>query len=1561
MDPHCFSRGPFRFMLPLVLVASLLGACTVESSGGSRGARSNSPAVTLTFEAQANVLSIPEDSAAGASAGELKATVDSEDGKVSFSIAKNDWFELDEATVKLKGDTSLDYETTPSHKIVVTAEAKDAGKITLTLLVTVTNVHESVITFAPDAQSLNIPEDASPGDAVGTLTASTDGPGSVSFSLAENDRFELDGATVKLKSDASLDHETATSHQIVITAHAEDAVNIPLNLLVTVTNVLESTITFAAAAQSLSIAEDASAGDSAGTLLASTDGPDSVSFGLAENDRFELDGAAVKLKSGAGLDHETATSHQIVITAQAKDADDVTHAISVAVIEVFEHTITFAAAAQSLSIAENASPGDSAGTLLASTDGPDSVSFSLAENDRFELDGAAVKLKSGASLDFEVATSHQIVVTAEAADAAGVTHALLVIVTNVIDSTITFAAAAQGLSIAENASPGDSAGTLVASTDGPGTVSFSMAAHALFELGGAIVKLKSGALLDFEVATSHQIVITAHAKDADDVTHAISVAIIEVFANTITFAAAAQSLSIAETAPPGYSAGTLVASTDGPGAVSLSIVDNDWFELDGAVVKLKSDATLDFEVATSHQIVIIARAEEAADVTRTLSVAVIAVPNKTIAFAAAAQSLSIPEAASPGDSAGTLVANVDGPVAVSFSIAENSRFELDGAAVRLKDGATLDYEVATSHSITVTARVMRFPDVTRTLPVAVTPSVQDGSASNPYRVNTHSKLKSMSSGFVNRYVATHCAAINKLSGSTCRGRRLDMATTLRSHYVVTANINAASTSSIAGFPPIGRCKENDCSDPNRREAFTGQFDGQGFTISGLAIDLSDTNGVGIFAVLGEGGIITDLVLKGGRVLGNKQVGALVGYNDGGTITDIISSNAARGQGEVGGLVGYNEGGTVGRSETSAITAGRSSSSRENIGGLVGVNHGGTVHHSVALGPVQGDRNLGGLVGYNRGADSTITNSEASGRVLALKHDKQAIGGLVGKNEGTISDSVASGDVSGNTEVGGLVGSTSGSVRGSEASGRVLADGDQAGGLIGFNSDGEISDSVASGNVVGNTEVGGLVGSTSGSVRGSEASGRVVADGNQAGGLIGHNSDGEISNSRALGNVKGTEYVGGLIGFNSHGEISDSRALGNARGTEYVGGLIGHNNGKISDSRALGNARGTEYVGGLIGHNNGKISDSRALGNVRGTGQVGGLVGRSSYAPKIAYSFASGKVSGNSRVGGLIGDLTGGTVTCSFATGTVSGNGSVGGLVGHSKESTVRSSFATGTVSGGSDSVGGLVGQSRGSTVQDSFARGDIVGPGDGGRFGGLIGRAAESSIVSRSFATGDLRGGRYSGGLIGETHGSSKVTDVYATGAVRETAYTGGLIGNNDVGKLTQRGYCLAESGPYEYRVDGCVGGGKAGENVFRTTEMYLRQLGCDQAVFEDCSTNWNMGSLSQLPVPRANLLTAADFKRLEDSDFASLDATNPGTNELEMDASGLITKRFSLDTLGYAWNLPAGVSLAEEDILSDASIAVTVADPSAAYTLHLTIVEFNYYGGEVFRVYTDEVVISAP
>ncbi len=123
-----------------------------------------------------------------------------------------------------------------------------------------------------------------------------------------------------------------------------------------------------------------------------------------------------------------------------------------------------------------------------------------------------------------------------------------------------------------------------------------------------------------------------------------------------------------------------------------------------------------------------------------------------------------------------------------------------------------------------------------------------------------------------------------------------------------------------------------------------------------------------------------------------------------------------------------------------------------------------------------------------------------------------------------------------------------------------------GGLIGRNS-GTVENSYVTGNVSGNDYVGGLVGynDVSAAIRNSYAISEVTG-GFYVGGLVGFNaamSDieeeyrGQISNSYAIGSVGGYDNVGGLVGIN-HGVLENSYVYGTAGASEGLESPVANN-------------------------------------------------------------------------------------------------------------------------------------------------------------------------------------------------------------------------------------------------------------------------------------------------------------------------------------------------------------------------------------------------------------------
>ena len=212
-------------------------------------------------------------------------------------------------------------------------------------------------------------------------------------------------------------------------------------------------------------------------------------------------------------------------------------------------------------------------------------------------------------------------------------------------------------------------------------------------------------------------------------------------------------------------------------------------------------------------------------------------------------------------------------------------------------------------------------------------------------------------------------------------------------------INIILTADIT-LPEVAEGESNWTPIGNYDNTYTGTFEGNGHTITGLTINQSETYFVGLIGNLGSDGKVQNLTLENVNITGLRFVGSVVGFNSG-TVTACNASGSVEGILNVGGVMGSNEGGAVIACNTSVSVSGR-----DFVGGVMGLNAdllldyetglNGTVIACNASGSVKGYSDVGGVVGSNFSNDfkSTVT---ACCHVLGSVSGDDRIGGVVGSN------------------------------------------------------------------------------------------------------------------------------------------------------------------------------------------------------------------------------------------------------------------------------------------------------------------------------------------------------------------------------------------------------------------------------------------------------------------------------------------------------------------------------------------------------------------------------------
>ena len=211
--------------------------------------------------------------------------------------------------------------------------------------------------------------------------------------------------------------------------------------------------------------------------------------------------------------------------------------------------------------------------------------------------------------------------------------------------------------------------------------------------------------------------------------------------------------------------------------------------------------------------------------------------------------------------------------------------------------------------------------------------------------------------------------------------------------------------------------------------YTGTFNGGNHTITGLKIDQSGTDNVGLIGRLGSGGKVQDVTLTEVNVTGGTYVGGIAGQTDG-TVENCSVNGTVTGRSQTGGIVGRNFSTISGCSAEGTVTG------NTNVGGISGLcvpNYdtgtgsliGSTIEGCHSTAAVSGISSVGGVVG-NLGNGCSLMACYSTGNVTATITDGYAfVGGVVGINgQGTVTACYhATGEItsSGGDRIGGIAG------------------------------------------------------------------------------------------------------------------------------------------------------------------------------------------------------------------------------------------------------------------------------------------------------------------------------------------------------------------------------------------------------------------------------------------------------------------------------------------------------------------------------------------------------------
>lgn len=457
--------------------------------------------------------------------------------------------------------------------------------------------------------------------------------------------------------------------------------------------------------------------------------------------------------------------------------------------------------------------------------------------------------------------------------------------------------------------------------------------------------------------------------------------------------------------------------------------------------------------------------------------------------------------------------------------------------------------------------------------------------------------------------------------------------------------------------------------------------------------------------------------------------------------------------------------------------------------------------------------IGGVIGVN-GENQVIDHCASKGTMNGLN----AMGGVVGLNEGIIRDCTLSGSMGSATQdyIGGIAGlnvgsRTAGTIENCTTEKNCTVTGrNTVGGIVGYNlSGGRIQNNTSSANVSGAGRVGGIAGENGGAITLSSTPAgkrRVNGSGSGVGGVIGVNTaTGTLS--PASGSVQGDVIA------------ADNKLT--VHGSSMVGGIAGINRGTLGGTsincltnQAAEVRAAAGSAGGVVGAQEGTkavLRYAKNLGQVTANvGAAGGIVGMNSAGSTVESCIGNGSVTSNDGYAGGVASENYGTIrSCSVGTDNrvtlITRNKTAAGAicaVNH-KGGTVQGATLGDhiTISGSAFILGAVVGDNSGTVTATEVSQQPTYSVSASTlQVGGAVGINRAGGTVSKVKVTSDFEKFTkytYLGGVVGQNNASGKVTECTYSGTIDEgksavgncyggiAGLNGGLLQGSTVSRLT--------------------------------------------------------------------------------------------------------------------------------------------------------------------------------
>ena len=697
-----------------------------------------------TFASSTATRSIAENTASGQNIGTAVAATDVDGDTLAYTLGGTDAssFSIVSNSGQLRTSAALDRETKASYSVTVTAT--DGGNLsdTTTVTINVTNVNEAP-SFATSTATRSVAENTAANTNIGSAVTATDVDANttLTYTLGGDDAssFSIVSTSGQLQTSAALDYETKNSYSVTVTAAdgtGDGSLSTSIPVTITLTDANDAPVFTDGDSTTRTIAENSVANTNIGTVVTATDQdkkPDPVNQGqLIAKDTitysipttgdaaaFSIDSNTGQLKTKNALNYENDNSYTVVVTASDGSLTD-TITVTISVTNVNEAP-AFATGATISNISATNGTAITSVTLPAATDVDANTTLTYTVTPALPAGltfTASTRILSGTP----TAVSDSTTYTYTASDSnlsATLTFTIQVSApasTPPANNAPSFTdGTSTTRSVAENTRSGTNIGTAVAATDTDNdTLTYTLGGTdaSSFSIVSTSGQLQTSAALDRETKSSYAVTITADDGNTTNNTDSIDVTISVTNVNEKpTFSTSGRvTLSVAENTAANTNIGTPFQATDPDSGdtvtYSLQRADKTSFRIDANTGQLKTHAALDYETKNSYSNLAVRATDSGGLVSSVLvTVNVTNVNDNSPVFTdGASTTRSIAEHVALDTNVGTPVAATDADNdTLTYTIGgpDVASFYVIGTSGQLRTNAVIDYEVKSSHTVTV--------------------------------------------------------------------------------------------------------------------------------------------------------------------------------------------------------------------------------------------------------------------------------------------------------------------------------------------------------------------------------------------------------------------------------------------------------------------------------------------------------------------------------------------------------------------------------------------------------------------------------------------------------------------------------------------------------------------------------------------------------------------------------------------------------------------------------------------------------------------------------------------